>query len=95
MDCARVKYTGHALRRMFERGISRNDVATVLRRGQTIEAYPADEPLPSRLLLGFVGTRPLHVVVARDPATHECHVVTVYEPDPRLWQPDWKTRSTP
>jgi hypothetical protein len=49
-------------------------------------------PYPSRLLLGFVGGRALHVVVADSADDGETIVVTVYEPDPALWRPGFRRR---
>jgi len=82
----------HALRRMFERSISTADVRHVLSTGVTIENYPDDTPYPSRLVLGWCGTRPLHVVAADNADGGETVVVTAYEPDPVQWQPDFKRR---
>ena len=87
-----VKFSGHAIRRMFERSITKPDIAAVIRSGEVIEDYPGDKPFPSRLLLGFVEERPLHVVVARDQVTHTLHVVTVYYPNPALWSDDFRKR---
>lgn len=95
MDCVSVKYSGHAMQRMFERGITRQSVAQVIRSGSVVETYPADQPFPSALLFGCAAGRPLHVVVARQPDTALCLVVTAYEPDPDRWEPDWRTRRTP
>jgi hypothetical protein len=39
---------------MYERGITREEVHTVIGTGETIEDYPNDFPYPSRLLLGMV-----------------------------------------
>jgi hypothetical protein len=82
----------HAIQRMFERGISIEDVAAVLASGETIEAYPDDSPYPSRLILGWRGKRPLHLVVADDPDAEERIIVTVYEPDPAQWEAGFKRR---
>ena len=92
MDCGSIKYTGHALRRMFERSVSRAEVEAVVETGARIEDYPHEVPHPSCLLLAVVAGRPLHVVVARDYASDVCVVVTVYEPDPTLWSVDWRMR---
>ena len=54
----------HAIEAMFERHINETDVQYVLVTGKTIESYPDDKPYPSRLVLGWRGSRPLHVVVA-------------------------------
>jgi hypothetical protein len=60
--------------------------------GDTIEDYPDDTPYPSRLVLGWVGARPLHVVLADNAATREIIVITVYEPDRVRWDAAFKRR---
>ncbi len=67
----------------------------MIEQGQIIERYPNDTPYPSCLLLGFVGGRPLHVVVADNAGDDETIVVTVYEPDPALWRPGFRQRRRP
>lgn len=47
---------------MFERGLSVSDVRQALESGVIIEDYPEDLPYPSRLVLGRVGSRAIHVV---------------------------------
>lgn len=82
----------HAIKRMFQRRISKDDVRQVLETGETIETYPQDTPYPSRLVLGWRQTRPLHVVTADNADTGETIVITTYEPDPEEWERDCKTR---
>lgn len=77
---------------MFERGITERDVISVLRDGDVIADYPEDEPFPSRLMLGHIAGRPLHVVLARDDESETCYVVTAYQPDPELWDEGYRTR---
>lgn len=67
----------------------------MIQQGDTIERDPQDTPYPSRLLLGFVGGRALHVAVADNADDDEIIVVTVYEPDPALWQPGLRRRRRP
>ncbi|MBA4181875.1 MAG: hypothetical protein C0506_14890 [Anaerolinea sp.] len=95
MDCGEIVFSGHILRRMFERRIEFDDVLAVIRSGEVIEDYADDLPFPSALVLGQRDLRPLHVVVARDPATRRCVAVTVYEPDWDEWSPDFRRRLTP
>ncbi|MBI4700307.1 MAG: DUF4258 domain-containing protein [Deltaproteobacteria bacterium] len=92
MECTEIILTGHALARMFARAISPRQVREVVAAGEIIAEYPDDQPHPSRLLLGTVGGRALHVVAARDDATGRCYVITVYEPDPAKWEPGFKRR---
>ena len=88
----RLVYRVHAIERMVERGISDDDVRTVLAQGKEIESYPGDLPYPSRLVLGWCGSRPIHVVAAEDAAYNQTIIVTVYEPDPNLWEPGFERR---
>jgi len=87
-----ISYRLHALHQMIERGITRADVGRALTAGDVIETtHRTGRPLPTRLLLGWRGDRPLHVLVADHPAgTH--YVITVYEPDAERWGADFRTR---
>ena len=87
-----IEYKGHAITRMLERGITFEEVRAVLEHHDVIRRYPEDTPLPSRLLLGWVEGRPVHVVAADDPAEEITYVITVYEPDAERWDDDFRTR---
>ena len=82
----------HAIQRMFQRRIHETDVRHILMNGEIIETYPEDNPYPSRLVLGWCGTRPLHVVVADNKIGHESIVITVYDPDPEKWDSEFRRR---
>ena len=88
----KVIYRVHAVRRMFERGITEADAHKVLSEGKVIAAYPDDLPYPSRLLLGWRGGQPLHVVAAYNARDDEHIVITVYEPDAVLWDDGFRRR---
>lgn len=92
MECDRVVFSGHVIQRMFQRGMGRDAVLAVVAHGETIEVYADDKPYPSRLLLGVVDERPLHVVVAYNERTGACIVVTAYEPAFEKWRSDFRTR---
>lgn len=81
----------HALQRMFQRGISVEDVRWVLATGKTIIDYRDDQPYPSRLMLGWHDERPIHLVAADTP-DGETIVITVYEPDPAIWEPGYERK---
>ena len=91
MRCDRVVFSGHAVRRMFERRIGRDEVVAALPSGEVIAEYPDDLPFPSVLLLSTTNDQPLHIVVAKD-ASDTCFIVTAYPPDPAIWNPDFRTR---
>ena len=81
-----------AVRRMFERSISEAEVNQVLAEADEIASYPDDNPYASRLLLGWRGHKPLHVVSAYNAQDDEQIVITVYEPDPALWEDDFRRK---
>ena len=82
----------HAVQKMFERQISTEDVREVIENGEVIREYADDRPYPSRLMLGWIGERPLHVVAADNPADSETIIITAYEPDPAMWEADFKRK---
>ena len=94
MDYDRIVFSGHAVKRMFERRIRLRDVEAVLRDGEIISEYPEDAPFPSRLVLGVVEGRAIHVVAAVDEKSRTCHVTTAYPPNPDLWDTGFRRRIT-
>lgn len=90
----RIEWRRHALERMLEREIGRAEVLSALAKGAIVAGYPGDRPFPSALV-GKDSDPPLHVVVALDLAAAVCYVVTVYRPDDRHFEIDWKTRKRP
>jgi hypothetical protein len=80
---------------MLKHGIRSGQVREVLEKGERIEDYPDDTPLPSYLMLATGAGRVLHVVAADNPEADETIVITTYEPDPDEWEPDYKTRKKP
>ncbi len=95
MDKEKIEFRVHALKRMFQRQISYAAVLQVLVTGTTIEHYPDDLPYPSRLVLGWWESRPIHVVVADNAEEGTRIVVTVYEPDLEEWEPGFRKRRKP
>lgn len=77
------RFSDHAVKRMIERSISRQEVEEAILNGEIIEEYPEDKYSPSCLVFGCTGRgRPLHVQVSLPP---KVVIITVYEPDPRQW----------
>ncbi len=86
-----VKWSVHCLERMQERDITRDDVRACVARGEIIEDYPNDYPLPSCLIFGHTGNgKALHTVVGSDGST--AYIVTAYYPNAGKFQADMKTR---
>jgi hypothetical protein len=81
-------FSSHALKRMFQRGITPESVRAVLDNPQVVAEYADDKPYPSRLLYAMVDQQALHVLVATTDAGVKV-IITVYRPDPLLWSPDF------
>lgn len=92
MNCKLIRFSEHAVKQMFHRRISRDDVRDIIRNNDVIKEYVNDKPYPSKLLLGFPLGFAIHVVVAYDEVTETCIIVTAYKPDPDLWDNHFKTR---
>ena len=83
-------YRAHAVQRMFERNISVKRIRHVYKTGETIEDHSDEMFAPSRLILGWEGRRPIHLVASEN--ADAVVVVTVYSPEPELWTKDFKRR---
>ena len=92
MNNPKILFRVHAVQRMFERNISVKKVSQALQSGETIEDYSTEMPEPSRLILGFQGKHPFHVVTSENPEINRITVITVYLPDPNKWNKEFKSR---
>ena len=91
-EIGKIIFRTHAIIRIFQRRIDEKDVRSILETGEIIEVYSDDTPYPSRLILGWIESRPLHVVVADNIADNETIVITVYEPEQDKWSLNFKRR---
>ena len=86
-----IRWTGHILKRLMQRGIFQASVVQAIRSGEIIEQYPNDYPYPSCLLLGTTEAgEALHIVCGIGEG--EVWMITAYHPDPDEWESDLKTR---
>ena len=65
MQCHSYAFSSHAIKRMFERSLSRDDVVCAIEQGDVIRDYPDDQPYPSCLILWFLNTTPIHVCLQK------------------------------
>ncbi|MCM1184505.1 MAG: DUF4258 domain-containing protein [Roseburia sp.] len=83
--------TEHARLRLYERGISIDDIVNGINTGEIIRQYEEDKPLPSCLILGLsVKSEYLHIVVSCD--ADFIYLITAYVPDSDIWESDLKTK---
>lgn len=93
IDLRKIKWKKHALKRMFERNIRRQDVFLALDVFEIIELHELKRPLQSCLVLGYYKkVKPLHIMVAVDELNDVLWIVTVYEPSLDEWSSDFKIR---
>jgi hypothetical protein len=92
VDCENLVFSAHAIRQMFFRRISHEQVKAVIAYGEVVEEVLDDEPFPSVLMLDFVQGIPIHVVVSKDSVNRTCYVVTAYIPSLDLWSSDFRRR---
>lgn len=86
-----ISWQKHALTRMLERNISRNEVKEAICSGEIIEEYPDDYPFPSCLMF-YSDLKPLHIVLSYNQANQTAYIITVYRPDLNHFESDFKTR---
>ena len=88
----KIYYSNHAVKQMFQRFVSTDEVEYILENGEIIMEYPDDKPYPSNLMLGFIKNRPLHIVCSYNIKTETNVIITAYEPSTDIWENDFKTR---
>lgn len=77
----------HLADKMVRRSIPRTALETVLADNEIIEVYEHHDRV-RYVLLGEVGRRTLHIVVAEDDVVGATVVLSVYEPDEQYgWDP--------
>jgi hypothetical protein len=87
----KIKWSGHILTRIQQRGIKIKDIIHCITNGEIIEYYPDDYPFPSCLILGYSDTdEGIHVVCAL--GQDYVWMITAYYPDKNEWLEDLKTR---
>lgn len=85
----KIKFSSHAKEEMLydEFGvISEDEIREVISCGEVIEKYPKDKPYPSYLIYGRTKkARHIHIVCAVIKNEQMLVIVTVYQPNPKLW----------
>lgn len=80
------EFSRHATDQSLRRDITVAEVREAMAAAELVEDYPHDKYGPSCLLLGFTSAgRSLHVQCSY-PARPLLKIITLYEPDPDLWE---------
>jgi len=90
----KILWSLHAVRKLRTDQFRKSVVEDSLKECVLIEDYDLTEgrPLPSCLVLGFVGDVPIHAVLALDETFDRILIVTVYRPSEGRWEYGWKKR---
>lgn len=67
------------------------DIKEALANGKIIEQYPNDPRGPSCLVLGYSQKTPIHIVCGAY-SSGKILIITVYKPDPLLWDENFEKR---
>jgi hypothetical protein len=87
------EFSKHAVDQMMHRRILVHEIKEALAVPEVLEHYPNDKYGPSCLVLGFSSKgRPLHVVCTY-PEREILKIITIYQPDSKLWL-EFRTRRT-
>lgn len=83
----------HAVDQSILRNILVQEIKEAIANGEVIEDYPDDKYGPSCLINGLTrANRPIHIQCSY-PSRPLIKIITIYEPDPKLWSNDFTTRS--
>ena len=86
-----VVWRDHAIKRLRERKITRDDVRNAIFTGEIIEDRSDDVPTPCCLILGTnIEGRYLHVICGM--IDNMVYIISAYYPDPERWEADLMTR---
>jgi|WetSurMetagenome_2_1015567.scaffolds.fasta_scaffold1711201_1 hypothetical protein len=89
----RIAFKKHGLIRLQQRNLVVDDIKMALTKGELVETYEGNNPLPAFLILGYTNKdRPIHIVVALDEAQEMLWIITAYEPDLEEWEPSFRVR---
>ncbi len=89
----KILWSLHAVKKLRLEKLWKAPVEQALKKAIIIEHYPEHgRPLPDYLLLGFIDADTIHVVAAVDETFDRIVIITVYRPDIKRWENDWKTR---
>jgi hypothetical protein len=89
----KISWSLHAVKKLRIEGFRKKEIEDSIKKCIIIEDYTMEgRPLPGCLVLGFIGSIPVHSVIAIDLDYDRIFIITVYKPSAERWENDWKTR---
>lgn len=91
----KISWSLHALKKLRTEGLRKKEIEDCLKECIIVEDYAVESrPLPSCLILAFVGSTPVHSAIAVDRDFDRIFVITIYKPSAERWKNDWKRRKS-
>ena len=90
----KIRWTYHVNMRLRGRHVPREAILASAGAYEIIESYPEDKYLPSYLVYSKYQGKVFHALFATDVKDDNVRIVTAYEPNPRKWEEDLRTRRT-
>ena len=88
----KIRWTYHVNMRLRRRHVPRETILESSDAYEIIESYPEDKYLPSYLVYSEHEGQVFHALFAADVKDDNVRIVTAYEPDPKKWKEDLRTR---
>ena len=89
----KFEFSKHAVDQSILRRIRVHEIKEAIANGQLVEDYPQDKYGPSCLISGKTQLeRTIHIQCSY-PSRALIKIITVYEPNPELWNKDFTVRS--
>ncbi len=89
----KISWSLHAVTKLRIEVFRKKDIEESLKECIIVEDYVMEgRPLPGCLVLGFVGSTPVHAVIAIDRDFDRIFIITIYKPSSERWEDDWKRR---
>lgn len=82
----------HAFGKLWEIDCTLGEFEAALEHAIVIEENQLAHSSLEELVLTIEWKRPLHVIVIVDPNRGEERIMTVYQPNPNFWSPDYRRR---
>ena len=92
-DVDKIAWSIHAIGKLRREHLRKDDIEHAFRTCDLVEDYSMEgRSLPGCLVLGYVGSEPIHAVLAIDKDNDRIFVITVYRPVEMRWKNGWKKR---
>ena len=87
-----IVLTDHVFDKVRAVDLTFAEFEALLDTGEIVEEHAISGEELKEIVLLLAWTRPLHLVIVVDHRRREERILTLYEPDPDQWTPDYRSR---